>query len=61
MGRYGGWAENMLYGASLEQLPVLETARVRKEWEGFVRARTENYLAMWTVVTFQAWWDRWGV
>ena len=34
---------------------------LRQEWKGFVRARTENYLAMWTVVTFQAWRDRWGV
>lgn len=53
------WAEERLDTARLTQTPFLDVLRVREAWRQFLAGRSNQQLAIWTVVMFEAWRERW--
>jgi len=53
------WAEELLTPAALSRDGLLDPVPIRKEWDRLVGGRSENELAMWSMVMYQAWRERW--
>lgn len=55
------WADDCLDPAKLAEVPALEPGRIRTVWKQFLSGSSNDYLALWTVLMFQAWRERWSV
>jgi asparagine synthase (glutamine-hydrolysing) len=53
------WAEDLLSADSLRRGGLIDPAPVRAEWERFLAGRGRGALAIWAVLTFQAWQAHW--
>jgi asparagine synthase (glutamine-hydrolysing) len=53
------WAEDMISASSLAEIPLLDAAAVRGEWQALRAGRGGNGFGMWTILQFVAWWRRW--
>jgi asparagine synthase (glutamine-hydrolysing) len=53
------WAEDMISTSSLAEIPLLDAASVRSEWQELRAGRGGNGFGMWTILQFVAWWRRW--
>lgn len=53
------WAEELLSREALEADGILDADVVRHEWQLLLTRRRANALAIWAVVMFQAWRQRW--
>ncbi len=49
------WAESLLSRSALLSSGVLDEARVRKLWDGFLRGGRASHPQCWAVLMFQAW------
>lgn len=54
------WAEELLTPARLRREGVLAADVVWAAWEAHQRGRQDHSYALWDVVMFQAWLERWG-
>ena len=52
------WAEDLLSPASLEKSGLLEAATIRKLWLEHMSGKKNWQYALWPVLMFQAWYDR---
>jgi len=53
------WAEDLLTADALGRDGLLDPKPIRREWSRLVGGRSEKELAMWAMLTFQAWRERW--
>lgn len=53
------WAEDLLSPEALERDGILRAAPIRRSWEGLLAGRGDESLAIWSVLVFQAWRQRW--
>ena len=54
-----GWAQDHLDPARLAEVDVLDVPRIQHAWKRLLAGKTNDYLALWTVLSFQAWRERW--
>lgn len=54
-----GWAEALLQPAALSEGGVLNPQPIRRAWEDLQAGRSPNATALWAVLMFQAWRQRW--
>jgi asparagine synthase (glutamine-hydrolysing) len=54
------WAEELLTREALERDGLLRAAPIRNAWQQFQHGRGEHALALWAVLVYQAWRERWG-
>jgi asparagine synthase (glutamine-hydrolysing) len=59
-GELRGWAEDLLAPDRLRQEGILDPQPVRRMWIAFQSGRNQDGLALWAVIMFQAWHDRWA-
>jgi asparagine synthase (glutamine-hydrolysing) len=55
------WAEDLLAPASLAQDDLLDVGYIRDTWSDFKKGRNNAHLAIWAVLMFQAWRQRWSL
>ncbi|HEX7049651.1 MAG TPA: asparagine synthase (glutamine-hydrolyzing) [Longimicrobiales bacterium] len=55
------WAEDLLDSERLEADEILSAAPIRRAWHAFQSGHDGLALALWTVLIFQAWRERWAV
>ena len=53
------WAEDLLAADALGRSGLIDPAPVRAAWADVLAGRGRGELAVWAVLVFQAWWDRW--
>lgn len=53
------WAEHLLSVEHLRRGDALEPAPIRRAWAQLLAGRDEPALALWAVLVFEAWKDRW--
>ena len=53
------WAEDLLSPASLNRHELFDISVVRKHWDEHLSGRTNWHHRLWTVLMFQAWYERW--
>lgn len=53
------WAESLLDEKKLERQGLLEAQTIRKTWEAHLSGQGHHSTALWTVLMFQAWHERW--
>jgi asparagine synthase (glutamine-hydrolysing) len=54
-----GWAEELLRPAALAESGVLNPRPIRERWEAVQAGRNPNAVALWAVLLFQDWRNRW--
>jgi len=54
------WAEELLSPDRLDAAGHLDTSRIRRCWSDFAAGRSGQHLAVWTVLMYQAWRERWS-
>lgn len=53
------WAEDHLTTDALQRDRLLDPRPLRAEWHSLLGGRSEKALAIWSLLMFQAWRDRW--
>lgn len=53
------WAEDLLSVKKLERHGLLDAPAIRSAWDDHLAGRGANAQKLWTVLMFQAWYDRW--
>jgi asparagine synthase (glutamine-hydrolysing) len=53
------WAEDMLFGTSMNLSGELHVSAIRRRWSDFQAGRDSGANEMWAVVMYQAWKARW--
>lgn len=54
-----GWAEELLFSASLNQSGEIRVPVVRRRWDDFQAGRNQSANELWAVLMYQAWKERW--
>ncbi len=54
------WAGDLLSSDRIRNQGILEPEPVSRIWRDFQSGRSSDGLAVWALVMFQAWWDRWA-
>lgn len=58
-GPLSDWASDILHDPSLENVPQLDVARIRREWVQFQAGQTNNALRFWAVLMLHDWVAEW--
>lgn len=53
------WADDRLDPERLSEVPWLDGQRVRRVWSDFLSGGSQHSLAIWTILSFEAWRDHW--
>lgn len=54
------WAADLLDADRLRRQGILRPEPVRALWDAHVQGRRDHHAALWNLLMFQAWYDRWG-
>jgi asparagine synthase (glutamine-hydrolysing) len=54
------WAEALLDETRLKQQGYLNAAPIRRAWTQHQSGTANHQFALWTVLMFQAWLEKWG-
>lgn len=53
------WAEDLLSSRNLSRTAELDVQAIRELWAGFLARDHNDHLAIWTVLVYQSWYNRW--